>query len=101
MLLRLHNDPITYDVRTGHQGWGNALHASTWGKEKPRIEGPFWRRRKIERASVMVHLNPPPRAGIDKLRFTVQGGDKTVLIAEVEWTVTVDDMYTLILEPLP
>lgn len=99
MLLRLDNKPRTFDFRLGKQGWGHALHASTFQMEKPRVvkRGLFKKSQKIDRVSVMVHCQSP-RVG-DLVVYEAKSGTvRTCEIVGIEYCQDVDDMFTLTLE---
>ncbi|AFU87355.1 hypothetical protein CcrMagneto_gp185 [Caulobacter virus Magneto] len=102
MLLRLDNGPRTFDFRPAKQGWGHALHASTFQIAPPRKVKRGWFRKPllIDRASVMVHCQGP-RLG-DTVIYEAQSGKiRTCVIVGIEPAIGVDDMYTLTLEMAP
>lgn len=92
-------DRHTFDFR--QQGWGHAMHASTFQAVAPRtvkrkrFGGPL----TIPRVSVMVHCHNP-REGDLVIYRGQSGADRTLVIADVESCANVDGMFTLTLEPL-
>lgn len=99
MLLRLDNGPRTFDFRPKQQGWGHALHASTFQIAPPRKVKRGWFKKPllVDRASVMVHCQGP-RLG-DKVIYETQSGKiRTCVIVGIEPAIGISDMYTLTLE---
>ncbi|AFU86667.1 hypothetical protein D869_gp247 [Caulobacter phage CcrRogue] len=99
MLLRLNNGPRTFDFRPGKQGWGHAMHSSTFSVAKPRLVKRGWFRKPlvIERISVMVHCQGP-RLGDFVIYLTQSERIRTCVIVDIIPCGDPRDMYTLILE---
>lgn len=99
MLLRLDDKPRTFDFRPGKQGWGHAMHGSTFRVAEPRVvkRGLFKKPLKVERVSVMVHCQGP-RLG-DTVIYEAQSGKiRTCEIVEIDPCFNPRDMFTLTLE---
>lgn len=80
--------------------WGHALHAGTWSAAPPRVVGRLWRKRVVERVTVLAHCQAVKPG--DTLSFnTASGNVRRVLVAEVENLGDPRDMWKLTLEPLP
>lgn len=95
--IRLDNKPRTLDFRTGNNGWGHCLHGNTWTRVEPRVEGPFWRRKIIDRVQVTVHCRDP-RVGDILLYDGKSGLTRKTVIVVVDSYGDPDDMFDLTLE---
>ena len=99
MLLRLGNEPRTFDFRPGKTGYGHAMHASTFKMAPPRKVSRGWFRKplKIDRVSVMVHCQSP-RVGDTVIYEAKSGKIRTCEIVDIDYCRDPDDMFTLTLE---
>lgn len=94
------SDVRTFDFRSGKNGWGHAIHGSTFGPAPSRFESQGWfkPKREVPRASVMVHCSPDPREG-DIVLFSGQSGlERRCVVVGVESCWNPRDMFTITLE---
>lgn len=80
-----------HDLRRG--AWGNALHADLWKK------APDWTE-EHRRYSCLAHLFHYPSMG-DRVRYLVEGGERTASIYDFRPLGDPDDMHELFLEIEP
>lgn len=100
MMLRLTDEPRTFDFRLGRNGYGHQIHSGTFRAAAPRVEGHLWWRKKTDRVEVMAHCQSP-REGDFVLYTTKSGKVRRCVIVEVQPCGDPRDMYTLILEKAP